>query len=74
MKAYVKIKFGAEKSRIESFGNWRYLVYLKEVENSPEAMKSFLAGFSKFIGAREKDIKYSGRSSDGNYVFEINEK
>ena len=70
MRVHVKIKFGADKNSIESFGNGRYLVYMKMPGEDPSAMDFFISLFSKFTGAEPKHIKYIGKIGE-EQIFEI---
>lgn len=70
MKIRVKIKFNASIEKIESFGNWRYLVYLKKAKEDADAMDYFIRFMSKFLGADPKDMKYLGKAGYEEYLFE----
>ncbi len=71
MKIYVKIKFGSNKDRIESFGEWRYLVYMKMNENDPNAKLFFMNMLSKFLGISPNKIKSTGKGPGDLYTFDI---
>ena len=72
MKITAKIKLGAHASKIESFGNNRYLVYLISELGDSEAMSEFLALMSRHLGVAEKKIIYIGKDVHGDKMFEIN--
>lgn len=71
MKIYVKIKFNSGQDRIESFGDWRYLVYMKMGENDPNAKIFFMGKLSKFLGVNPNHIKNTGKKLGDSYIFEI---
>lgn len=74
MKIYVKIKFGAEKNRFESFGGGRYLVYMTYKKEEDAAMPYLVHTLSKQLGADPKHIMYLGRKNSGEaeeHMFEI---
>lgn len=70
MKIHVMIKFKSDINKIESFGNWRYLVNMKIAGDDPQAMPFFISMFSKFSGANPKSIKYLGKQGE-EQIFEI---
>lgn len=45
MKIHVKIKFKSDLDKIESFGNWRYLVNMKLAGDDPQALPFFIKMF-----------------------------
>ena len=71
MKIYVKIKFNSGNDKIESFGDWRYLVYMKANENDPNAKDGFISILSKFLGINPRNIKSTGKKLGESYIFEI---
>lgn len=70
MKIYIKIKFKADVNRIESFGDWRYLVYIKLAGDDPEAFPFFVRMFAKHLGTDPKRLRYLGKRGD-EHIFEI---
>ncbi|HTY43731.1 MAG TPA: hypothetical protein VMC80_00620 [Patescibacteria group bacterium] len=70
MKIHVKIKFKSDIDKIESFGNWRYLVNMKLAGDDPQALSFFTKMFSKFSGADPKHIRYLGKQGE-EHIFEI---
>lgn len=74
MKISVKIKFGSEKDKFESFGGGRYLVYMTYKKEDDSAMPFLVHILSKEIGADPKHVRYMGKKGDGNFeehIFEI---
>lgn len=71
MKIYVKIKFNSNSDKIESFGDWRYLAYMKMSENDPNAKAFFINMLSRFLGANPKNIKSTGKKLGDSYIFEV---
>jgi hypothetical protein len=70
MRIYVKIKFNSQKEEIESFGNGRYLVYMKMDKDDPATMPHFIRMISKETGAEPKHIIYKGKHGPDEYIFE----
>jgi hypothetical protein len=74
MKVYFKIKFGAMKDSLESFGSGRYLVYLRLKKEDPNAMPTMMHMISKQLCAEPKNIKYLGKRGEGSleeHIFEV---
>ena len=69
MEVYCKIRFGSDRNKIESFGNWRYLVYTNLKENDPNFMNSFLPMLARFLGVPSNKIRSIGKIGD-TYKFE----
>lgn len=70
MKVVAQVKFNSEKPRIESFGNHRYLVYLKYGKDDENAMHEFVNVMSKELGVPANRIRYIGKQGE-SYVFEV---
>lgn len=71
MKIYIKIRFNSGRDHIESFGEGRYLVYMKANENDSNVMPSFKKMLSKFLGVPSESIKGTGKKLGEAYIFEI---
>ena len=69
MEVYCKIRFGSERNKIESFGNWRYLVYTTLKESDPNLMNSFLPMLARFLGVPPNKVRSIGKKGD-MHVFE----
>jgi hypothetical protein len=71
MKITAKVRFGATKSKVESFGMNRYLVYLLSEQTDTDALDEFMALMSRALGVPSGKIEYVGKDSNGDRVFEI---
>jgi hypothetical protein len=70
MKVVVKLRFGASKSKIESFGSGRYLVYLLSEKTDPDVKAELYALLSRSLGVPGDRIEYAGKDANGDLVFE----
>lgn len=70
MNAVVKVRFNASSSRMEAFGNGKYIVYLLSSENDTDAMSEIKAHLSKQLGVPAENIQFKSRDGAGNYIFE----
>lgn len=74
MKISVKIKFGAERNKFESFGGGRYLVYMIYKKEDDSAMPYLVHVLSKELGAEPKHVRYLGKKGSGDFeehLFDI---
>ena len=73
MQITVKVKYGSENPRLESFGNNRFLVYVSAGKENDDAVNEELAAlFSKHFGMPIERIKLrSGMGSDSK-IFDLN--
>ena len=71
MRVYAKIKFNSSRDNVESFGDLKYLVYMKANENDPNAMNSFKTMMSRFLAVPPEKIKGTGKKLGDSYIFEI---
>lgn len=70
MKVTVKLRFGASKSKIESFGNSRYLVYLLSQKEDVDVKDELYALLSRSLGVPLSKIEYVGKDANGDAIFE----
>lgn len=65
----VKVKPNSSKQSVESFGNGRYLVYLKSVPENGKANIELLNLLSKELGVPPKSLKIKfGQTSDEKII------
>lgn len=70
MKITVKIKFDSGKQKIESFGNYRYLIHIISKKEEDGAMTEFANLMSKELAVPPSRIHYKGKEGDA-YVFDV---
>ena len=69
MIIHVKVKPNSSKQQVESFGNNRYLVYLKSVPENDKANIELLNLLSKELGVPPKSLSIKfGRTSDEKII------
>jgi len=71
MIIHVKVKPNSSKQRIESFGNNRYLVYLKSVPENDKANIEMLNLLSKELGVPSKSFNIKFGKTSHNKIIEI---
>lgn len=70
MKVTLKLRFGASKSKMESFGNNKYLVYLLSNKDDADVKDELYALISRVLGVPLSRIEYLGKDANGDAVFE----
>lgn len=71
MIIHVKVKPNSSKSKVESFGNNRYLVYLKEPPENGRANIELINLLSKELGVPPKSIEISFGKTGNEKIIEI---
>ena len=72
MKVYVKVKPKSSEQKVISFGDFRYLVYLKSAPKNNEANIELIKLMSKHLGTPSTRMHISfGKSSDEK-IIEVN--
>ncbi|MDO8622674.1 MAG: DUF167 domain-containing protein [archaeon] len=71
MKVYIKVKPNSSKQEIVSFGDFRYLVYLKSVPENNEANIELLKLMSKHLGVPSTRIRIASGLSSHQKILEI---
>jgi len=71
MKIYVKVKPGSSKQEIVEFGDYRYLVYLKERAENNKANLALIKVFSKFFCVPQNRVKIKSGISNKEKILEI---
>lgn len=70
MKITAKVRFESSKSKIESFGSNRYLIYLLSSKTDSDAQDELLTLLSRTLGVPPSKIQYVGKDSNGDAIFE----
>ncbi len=70
MKITVKLRFESSNSKIESFGNNRYLVYLLSSKEDADVKDELYAMLSRTLGVPPDRIEYVGKDGNGDAVFQ----
>jgi len=70
MKIVCKLRFGSSKSKIESFGSGRYLIYLLSEKTDADVKDELYAILSRALGVPPNRIEYAGKDINGDAVFE----
>lgn len=68
----VKVKPNSSKQSVESFGNGRYLVYLKSEPENGKANIELLNLLSKELGVPPKSLKIKFGQTSDEKIIEIN--
>ena len=71
MHIYVKVKPHSGKQEVESFGDGRYLVYLKESPENGKANEELIKVLSKYLGTPSARIKIKTGFTSSNKMLEI---
>ncbi|MBI4116912.1 DUF167 domain-containing protein [Candidatus Pacearchaeota archaeon] len=71
MIIHVKVKPKSGKREVESFGDGRYLVYLKEPPENGRANIELLNVLSKFLGTPATRIKIKTGFTSNNKMLEV---
>ena len=71
MKVYIKVKPNSSKQEIVSFGDFRYLVYLKSQPEDNEANIELIKLMSKHLGTPSTRIKIISGLSSHNKILEV---
>jgi len=72
MIIYVKVKANSSREEIESFGNNRYLVYLKEPPENNRANIELINLLSKYFGTPVTKVRIKAGLSNNEKILEIN--
>jgi len=67
----VKVKPHSGKQEVESFGDNRYLVYLKESPENGKANAELIKVLSKYLGTPSERIKIKTGFTSSNKMLEI---
>jgi len=71
MKIYVKVKPNSSQQKIESFGNNRYLIYLKSPAENNLANIELIKMLSKYFGTPPDRIKIKYGLSSKEKILEV---
>lgn len=71
MKVYVKVKTNSKEQKIEDFGDFRYLVYLKSRPENNEANLELIKAISKHLGVPSTHIKIKFGFTSENKILEV---
>ena len=71
MKVYVKVKANSGMQKVESFGDWRYLVYVKAPPENGKANAEMLNILAKYLGVPPLKLKIKTGFSNANKILEI---
>lgn len=67
----VKVRYGASSSKVESFGNNRYLIYLMSQMNESDANLELITLLSRKMGVPPGRIKITKGEGSTDKVIEI---
>jgi hypothetical protein len=71
MNITVKIRFGTSKSKLEDFGNNRFLVYLISQAGEAGSMAELKELLSRRLAMPPEKIEFVGKNNVGDFVFEF---
>jgi len=71
MKVYVKVKVNSGMQKVESFGDWRYLVYVKSPPENGRANLEMVNLLAKHLGVPPLKLKIKTGFSNSNKILEI---
>ena len=71
MKVYVKVKSNSGKHEIESFGNNRYLIYVKSPAENNKANIEMINMLSRHIGVPAKSIRIKAGVTNSDKILEV---
>lgn len=71
MEITVKVKYHASSSRVENYGNGKYLIYLESTVEDKSSHNLVVQMLSRYVGAPISHFTFKKTSVNGDMVFEV---